>query len=455
MNPIHLFRIYKYMKNRDKEGLKEYSKSMPSKEVSSLRIKNRFLFKVISLIYRFFIYDKKKISKGPTIPLHFLKFYEPIKGNNAVKIYMDKNYEILKNQNNWNILNLLDKDTEGMFLAVHKTPNNRFKGFADTLQWTCYYTASLLKLVEANMYVTEEELAHKELMEKTIKSMLVGIDKCITENAIKRHPLKSISYADQPISQDMVSGLLQLLLTPRPEQFEKFSMLEVIQKKVKKIFLRSDYHLMYPDGTVNSYDLKPNFIYNHIKCFSYIGLRMITREYNNRDKEICKQMMRMLPLEEKSPEKRSVYGLVVAVNSIEAIVNQDRELLLDAIDWLEAEVDSTYEINPELHSVLASLYRMQGYRTKTDFYINNVLGLLSTIALNKEVEKNAAFFKEAADVEEVVGFRPRPPILRQNADWFWQRKGYVRGGVHTLETCNLIEYTNPLARVIDFVYYPD
>jgi hypothetical protein len=56
-------------------------------------------------------------------------------------------------------------------------------------------------------------------------------------------------------------------------------MLNNIKVKVVKVFTKTDYHLMYPDGFANSYDLAPNYVYNHPKAFVYAGLRMLDGKF--------------------------------------------------------------------------------------------------------------------------------------------------------------------------------
>lgn len=428
MKLIHLYRIYKYIKKGDHESLKEYSKSMSLEEVKGLRIKNRYVFRVISLIARFVLRNKVP-PKGESIPTEHSIYYSKVITGKLLTF----NKQIADNQDSWNVLDKLD-GKDGMFVAVEKK-HGKFDGFEDTLQWNCYYASALLKMDE---YQDNSEL---------IKGLLKGTNACITEVAIKRHPLDSIAYDLEPISQDMVSGLTQLLLMATEENYEKYPELQVIKNKVVQVFERSDYSLMYADGTVNSYDLKPNFIYNHIKMFTYVGLRMLTGEYNKWDRYVCQQMLRIMPYSTKEPQGRSMYGSVVGVNALEAIALNDRELLFDAIDWVQYLVDSSYELNPEFDSVMCSLYREQGYKTKMEDYSDRtVKGLSSMFSIGVEKPGNM-------QMDIIKGNHPRPPLLRRNDDWFWQRRAYGTG-VNSGKVCNMVEFSSPLARVLPVLYYP-
>lgn len=429
MKLIHLYRIYKFVKNNDGESLKEYSKSLSLDEVKSLRIKNRYVFKIVSLLGRFYLRNKSP-DKGEPIPKEHNKYY-------IVKPWVELvlfSLDILYNQDRWNVLKLDGK--EGLFVAVEEV-DGKYDGFEDQLQWNCYYATSLIRQRE---YISVD-------IDDYINRLLVGISYCITDNAVKRHPLESIDYDLEPISQDMVSGLIQLLLVPTEQDYKDFPMLQTIKDRVAKVFKRSDYSLMYPDGTVNSYDLKPNFIYNHLKSFAYTGLRMVTGEYNDWDRYVVQQMLRIMPYSSNKPEDRSMYGSVVAVNFLEAIALSDRELLLDAIDWVQYLVDSSYEMNPEFDSVLSSLYREQGYKTRMEEYADRtVKGLSSMVDIGVEKPGNMK-------VDTVAGNHPRPAVLRRNDDWFWQRRAYGTG-VNTSSSCNMIEFSGPLARVLPVIYYP-
>lgn len=434
MKLIHLYRIYKFVKNNDGESLKEYSKSLSLDEVKSLRIKNRYVFKIVSLLGRFYLRNKSP-DKGEPIPEEHSRYYK-IKPLNELIEFSEK---VMENQSSWNVLKLLDGKDEGKFLAVEKEHGDKFDGLEDALQWGSYYCTSLIR--------AREYYEDKTLVDEMIKDLLVGISYCVTDNAVKRHPLESIDYDLEPISQDMVSGLIQLLLVPTEQDYKDFPMLQTIKDRVAKVFKRSDYSLMYPDGTVNSYDLKPNFIYNHLKSFAYTGLRMVTGEYNDWDRYVVQQMLRIMPYSSNKPEDRSMYGSVVAVNFIEAIALNDRELLLDAIDWVQYLVDSSYEMNPEFDSVLSSLYREQGYKTKMEEYADRtVKGLSSMVDIG--VEKPGAMI-----TDPIKGNHPRPAVLRRNDDWFWQRRAYGTG-VNTSSSCNMIEFSGPLARVLPVMYYP-
>ena len=436
MNLIHIYRMINFIKDNDGESLKEYAKAMTPEQTEGFRTRSKFLFWFVSIAFRYYL-SKKPVPKGEPIPKAHEHYYK-IK---PLSTLIEFNEKVMGNQSDWNVLKLLDGKKDGMFLAVEKEHGTKFDGFEDALQWNTYYCTSLIR--------SREYRKDKTLVDKTINDLLIGIDLSITDKAIKRHPLESIDYDLESVSQDMTSGLIQLLLIPTQNDCVRFPRLLEIKEKVKQVFLRSDYRLMYPDGTVNSYDLYPNFIYNHVKCYCYIGLRMITGEYDERDRYIAQQMLRIPPFETQEPSGRSMYGSIVLVNAVEAICLNDRELLLDGIELVQRKVDSSYEWNAEIDSVMCSLYYEMGYKTNMEEYAERVLGVLSNMT-EIGLEKNINNLQR----DTVKGNHPRPPLLRKDDDWFWQRNGY-RTGANRHDVMNMIEFSSPLARVLPTVYYPN
>jgi len=439
MKLIHWYRLYKFASSGDGESLKEYAKMMPSKETKSLRTKSTFLFKTISLLARFALRNKKS-PMGEPIPLEHKPYYNA--GHSTFNDLLKLNHSIVLNQSNWNVLKHIDNNDTGLFVAVEKN-NEIFDGFEDCLQWNTYYAASLIKLTS---YYNGEQLKD---INKTINDLLIGINSCFLDNgALIRHPLKSIDYDLEPISQDMVSGITQLLLTIDEKDYKKFPLLKTIKAKCIYTFTKSDYCLMYSDGEANSYDLSPNLIYNYPKSFVYTGLRMIDGKLDKTDKSIVTSLLRIPAYESKLPEKRSMYGNIVTMNALEAIALNNRELLLEAIAFGEYLANRSYELNPEIDSIMCSLYREAGYKTKMEEYAERTLkGLYSCLDIG--VEKS----HDTQDNDTVPGAHPRPPKLRRIDDWFWQRRAYGTGNGGS-KVANMIEIAGPLARIAPVYYYP-
>jgi hypothetical protein len=437
MKISNMMNLYKFISEGDGESLKEYAKMMSASETAGLRT-GKWTFKVMSWIAWYYLRDKVS-PKGEMIPKEHKAYYQTT--DTTFNELLDLNLRIAENQKNWNTLDLLE-GKPGMFCGIDKDKEGKFGNFEDLLQWNSYYATSLIRL---RKYYRGAELAE---INATIQGLLLGVYKCITDDAILRHPLEVIEYDLEPISQDMVSGLTQLLLSSTKEDYTTFPMLNNIKVKVVKVFTKTDYHLMYPDGFANSYDLAPNYVYNHPKAFVYAGLRMLDGKFNASDKSIVMSLLRIKPYSKDEPQHRSMYGAVVTLEALEAIALHDRDILLEAIQWAQYLVDSSYEQNAEFDSILCSLYREAGYKTRMELYAKRTLESLSS-CLDIGVEKSSDTM--ARDL--VPGTHPRPPVLRRNDDWFWQRRAYGTGAGS--EVCNMIEIAGPLSRIAPVMYYPE
>ena len=439
MKLIHWYRLYKFASSGDGESLKEYAKMMPAEEAKSLRTKSPLLFKTISLLARFAL--RNKVSpKGEPIPKEHEKYYQ--ESDLIFAKLLTLNLRVLENQSNWNVLNKIDNSSQGMFLAVEKE-DDRYDGFEDALQWNTYYATALIRILP--FYSGE----NARLIKRTINGLLDGIEQCFNDDhALIRHPLKSIKYDLEPISQDMVSGIAQLLLAVDEDDYINFPKLVDIKSKTIDVFTKSDYCLMYPDGTANSYDLSPNPIYNYPKSFIYTALRMIDGKFDSTDKSIVTSMLRIPPYEAKLPQDRSMYGTIVTMNALEAIALNDRDILLEAIEFGEYLANRSYELNPEIDSIMCSLYREAGYKTKMEEYAKRTIKGLSS-CLDIGIEKS----RDTQVIDPIKGNHPRPPKLRRVDDWFWQRRAY-RTGNGTDKVANMVEIAGPLARVAPVYYYP-
>lgn len=457
MKLLNIIQLYKIIKSGNSGDLKEYSKSMSPEEVDMFRIKNPIIFKLIRWSVYYLTKDKiHNIGTTRTTPSNLLSNSVTYEKN--MLSYVDS---ILYTINDWNVIDKIDRSNQGTFITLdYNTKTNQYDGFEDALQWTCYLAASISRIISVD-YSKDRRDLYLELLK--------GVDKCLIVDAnkrkyvIRRHPLVTIKKDLEPISQDMISGLVQLIAHMEYFYDEEVNSLEkTIKNKFNTIMEYHDYHLMYPDGTTNSYDLHPSYIYNHIKCFAYSAIRLSQGKFNKDDAKILRDMIQIHIPEDKPPYSRSWYGLVVAVNLIEAIIklystqkdpNVDKVMdKLDfthlALDWLKYYRSSTPEVHPELESVLFTAYNTLGHKDGKKETSKNVLKWINGLYDNKVIRKTNKEIKTLPVYNKEFAL---PPLFRHSDDYYWQRSAWRTGSSE--EEHPVFDYVTPFSRILPFIYY--
>jgi len=449
MKLLNLVQLYKIIKSGNSGDLKEYSKSMSPTEVKDLRVNRPIIFKVIRWILAFIVRNKKhNLANTVPTPSKYLARDE----------YRSKliefNKTVIETIPSWNALSLDGIDNKYFVVLIRKA-DGRFDGFEDALQWSCYLATSIKRVYR----VTKDAslLTH-------YNKLISGISSCIEAKdyyAIKRHPISTIKKDLEPISQDMISGLVLLI-----SEFDKDATnpIEVgIKLNFNSVMLHHDYRLMYPDGRTDSYDLAPNLIYNHIKSFAYSSIRMSQGMFSKNDAKVLKAMLQMLIPEAKPPYSRSWYGLVVAVNLLDAMmglypnnskqvdsVMSKQDFLHLALDFLRNQQASTPEIHPELESVLHRCYDLLGHKDGKKETSSRLLSVLNLYPMFNLVEKHNG---NHAMVDGYDGTYALTPHFRRPADYYWQRSAWSTGSSD--ETHPSYEFSTAFARVLPFNYYPE
>jgi len=459
MKLLNIKQLYKIIKSGNSSDLKEYSKSMSPSEVDGLRVNNHFVFKIIRWIINY-KFRNVKHNLGAAMP------YDS-SVTSKVTAYTDSQLDyvksILDTIPQWDILSNIDGDkTDAKYITLdYNMRKGEYDGFEDSLQWTCYLAAGIAR----TLHTTQDQA-----LVRPLSDLLDGISKCLITDgkyAIVRHPSKVIEKDLEPISQDMISGVSLVITTLAYYNTHNVKIAEKItdiKNKYKAIMHHHDYHLMFADGTTDSYDLHPNYIYNHIRCFAYTSIRLIDGKFNKTDARILKEMLQMRLPEDKPPYERSWYGTVVAVNLLEAILYGYSRLskshkkhvsgVMDELDFAHLGLDllkfwrdSTPEVHPELESVLHVFYTKLGHKDGKKETTKRALPIINTLYDHNVLRKSFSTYVPY----QPAGKRPYPPVSRMNQDYNWQRSAWHGG--YDEEQHPVFEYVTAYSRFLPFIYY--
>jgi hypothetical protein len=427
----NLYNLYKLQTTGKDEDAKEFSKHLPVDQAKELRIDSNFMFQVVSFFARRYI-NKQKPNVGNPMPTNLYNEHMVLLGD---KEYLDLAYETIINiRDNWNVLTAVDKeDTHNIFIAIDKhTPlstrytDQRYGDLEDSLQWQCYLIAGIHRLLP--LFDSER----RSVLTNIKSNLMAGVYRCFTEDGnILRHPLKTVEYDLEPISTDMISGLVLLYAVTEDEHLKEL---------IDSTFTKSDY--MIPGTTI---DLCPSLIWNPIRAMSYAGIRIIQGKLTKDDKQKVLDMMSIMPYDNKPANQRSIYGALTATTLAEALALLDEDFSIPAIKFTQYQYDSSLEMNPEWAGSLAVMYHRIGYKT--------LMENMTDVTLRWASQYRGLIRKQNESLDGYDGSYPLPLKYRTSNDYYWQRSAYSTW-VDTSRDHPNLDLITILGKSLPFVFYP-
>lgn len=450
----NLYKLYSLVKKGDDETAKEYLKILPKNDKLNLRIGSPFFFDAVCTLASFKtnkMYDETSI--GPDLGFkRYSKEEAEVFFEHAKKIILDIN-------ENWNAAKIIDNRDDIFWLTLDKDHNGDLHGLEDSLQWTTYFIKALYNL--RDKFDSEVE----DIIDDLIYRSLKGVRECMYvdngKDCIKRHPIKSVHYDLEPISVDMISGIIPLLeMDSTSLPAKPMSMLINVLHIFYYTLHDNDFIIPGATSDIDSHDLMPNILWNHSKMLSYIGTKSIVESVDEDDLTYMKALLKIKPFSGDEPQDRGgLWGTITSMNIANTLINRVNPVKIELIEFMDQNYSIYgYSGNAEFASLLCEGYQSIAYKTKMEEFANRTLNELEPFldmefpidgsnATSKNVPRAGSSFPY------VVSNRPR-------TDYMWQRSGYRK--FYPTNNPNdrnswkhpSLDFLVPFSRIADVMYYP-
>lgn len=454
----NLYKLYSLIKSGDEETAKEYLKILPHDEKLALRFDSPNLVNLACWLASFKtdkMYDQSPIGENT----HYHEY-----STDDAKKFFDHAKKIIQDiHDNWNAANIIDNRDDIFWLTLDKDQEGHLHGLEDSLQWTTYFIKALYSL--RDKYDQDFQTTIDDLMLRSLK----GVRECMYNDngirCIRRHPIKSIHYDLEPISVDMISGIIPLLDmegdSTIPSDVEN-AVRDVLYNWHYTIF---DNDFIIPGATsdISSHDLKPNVLWNYGKMLSYIGSKVINKVITSDDLTYMEAMLKIKPFNTELPWKRGgLWGTITSMNLANQLIKKTPEVKMQLIDFM----DQNYKIygysgNAEFASLLCQGYQSIAYKTKMEEFAYRTLKEIEPF-MTMEFPVNGSQSNYGTIPCGKVGSQaPYPVNCRPRTDYMWQRNGYTLHSSGPFSSSDRngwqhpsLDFLVPFARVSDVVYYP-
>lgn len=452
-----LYQLYNLLKNGQEETAKEYIKVLPKNDMKKLRLSHP---KLVNLMCSLASFKTDKMYDASPIP----EYKQPIKTYTTleVKPFFDHAAKVIDDiATNWNAAQIIDGRNDIFWLTLDKDANGELHGLEDSLQWTSYFALALINLYDKFSHDPDTEDKIHDLLFRSLK----GIQECFisydTERCIKRHPIKAVKYDLEPISVDMISGLVPLVSLSAPMDLPSVIIQELTKVKtlMSLAFEENDFIIPGYRPSIHSHDLQPNVLWNYGKAMSYIGIK--SEDCSTADLSMLGALLKIKPFNSSEAKDRGgLWGTITAMNLANALIPFIESLNTNLVDFMDENYKIyNYSGNAEFSSLLCQAYQSIAYKSEMEDFAYLTLDTLAPF-LDMEFPVNGAQAKiPAYTPSDNV---PVPVSSRPRTDYMWQRNGYTAiqpGTTFPPSDRNSwqhpsLDFLVPFARVSDVVYYP-
>lgn len=462
MRILSLVILYRMLRDGSPPSINMGHSGITVHSMKKLRIRYPLVFKFISWFIRYF---DKRVSKDVVNTPTYINSYlsTTLKHESGIDDYLS---DICDTIPNWNLFTMVDKMPaihETAILLSYNPINKSYAGFKESLQITCCLAYGLCTLGIAT---------HRDGYKDYYARLLDGIDRCLIidgdKHAILRHPSNIVTYELGPISPEVVACLALVISgfgrvnTPLAEELEF-----TIRSKFNAIMEYHDYFLPCDQGIARSFDLAPNALYTHIRCFAYSAVRMSQGVFNIDDAKILKQMLLNTSGDLEYWLDKEGKRVISTAILLEALLNMYQndcwaelhqsfsccEFATLALDWLERYRAASIEINPELEAILFIFYSYVGNNLNMRLAAHNIQQIINVMYDNRVTRKtennrirpDKEYFASIQAGKDI----PLPPLYRRNASYYWYRDSCGAGKDNFEHP--VFEYLTVYARIYTYV----